>query len=266
MSRPAKELERLTLATARVLCAHLADVRTTGAMDLRAELLDELAPFQAGSEEIEGLAALDRDFDAMAPPKPIGGSERELVAFSGDVDALLSRVPFDALLHPDGEFTVSTLAIPQFAVAKTPHRENAEAIANALNLASKARAALREIENLLPVDLEPEALLVDRVRALRELWRELDRANERQRGSIQATRPIVESVARGLSPLERERVLATMRESIAAAFPDAEPPGGDFLADRLREWEATLRAAGFAIVALPPRPRDPPGPVPPRFG
>lgn len=49
------------------------------------------------------------------------------------LDWLRSKRPFSPLLHPDGEFTVSALALPQFALVKTPHRENAELVAMALN-------------------------------------------------------------------------------------------------------------------------------------
>lgn len=46
---------------------------------------------------------------------------------------LKERRPFDVLLHPDGEFTVSGLGVPQCAVTKHAERELAEIIATALN-------------------------------------------------------------------------------------------------------------------------------------
>lgn len=148
--------KRLLLATARLFQKDLSErvIRGLVSEETRADLeeLDQAVASFSGDADLE--------------PLTMGGDADELL------EVIFRRRPFDALLHPDGEFTVSTLAIPQFAIAKTPHQANAQAVAVGLNFAAHARDILSELDSIVPPTIEPEKPLLDRVKALLDLHAE----------------------------------------------------------------------------------------------
>lgn len=134
----------LLLTVARALRNHIAhNARDTVIRDLDAAL----APFEPekpiGLIEHEPHCALITNFDGVCdcghvPPKSPAANDGKQDgahrALAERLAALQRAAPYDAILHADDVWSISTIGrFPQMAVAKTPHRGNAEALASALN-------------------------------------------------------------------------------------------------------------------------------------